>query len=168
MIYNQAFFSMVLFSTAMNAEVSAGNKDQGLLDESGHHRFGSQRQQCVYKCSNESANRQEILEILRPTSYICNESGMNPMLILNNVQNASAKACTLKPPFDCTFGHNFIRNTECYREVYDQDLDDCESRDKCLPYKTAVKNQRLEDLREWPSVLGNTSFVAINVVPKKL
>uniref|UniRef100_A0A915K3E1 Uncharacterized protein n=1 Tax=Romanomermis culicivorax TaxID=13658 RepID=A0A915K3E1_ROMCU len=35
---------------------------------------------------------------------------------------------------------DFIRNIKCYHEVYNQEMDNCESGDKCLPYKTAIKN----------------------------
>uniref|UniRef100_A0A915IF54 Uncharacterized protein n=1 Tax=Romanomermis culicivorax TaxID=13658 RepID=A0A915IF54_ROMCU len=38
-----------------------------------HCEYGNQRQQCVSKCSNESPYKQEMLEVLRPTSYICNQ-----------------------------------------------------------------------------------------------
>uniref|UniRef100_A0A915K3P6 Uncharacterized protein n=1 Tax=Romanomermis culicivorax TaxID=13658 RepID=A0A915K3P6_ROMCU len=74
-----------------------------------HCEYGNQGQQCVSKCSNESPYKQEMLEVLRPTSYICDES-------------------------------DFIAYSNCYRQVYEDDVDQCESREKCLPYKTVMIN----------------------------
>uniref|UniRef100_A0A915L8T9 Uncharacterized protein n=1 Tax=Romanomermis culicivorax TaxID=13658 RepID=A0A915L8T9_ROMCU len=31
---------------------------------------------------------------------------------------------------------DFIAQSKCYRQVYEDDVDKCESGDKCLPYKT--------------------------------
>uniref|UniRef100_A0A915IPM7 Uncharacterized protein n=1 Tax=Romanomermis culicivorax TaxID=13658 RepID=A0A915IPM7_ROMCU len=71
--------------------------------------FANGRYQCILDCDNNSVLKSEILKLLRPTSYVCNET-------------------------------DFIAYSKCYRQVYEDDVDECESGDKCLPYKTTMMN----------------------------
>uniref|UniRef100_A0A915KQL1 Uncharacterized protein n=1 Tax=Romanomermis culicivorax TaxID=13658 RepID=A0A915KQL1_ROMCU len=69
--------------------------------------YANGRQQCILECDNDSFLKTQALKLLRPTSYICNET-------------------------------DFITYSKCYRQVYEDDVDECESGDKCLPYKTTM------------------------------
>uniref|UniRef100_A0A915KXN1 Uncharacterized protein n=1 Tax=Romanomermis culicivorax TaxID=13658 RepID=A0A915KXN1_ROMCU len=85
--------------------------------------YANGRQKCILKCSNDSFLKTEVLKLLRPTSYICNET-------------------------------DFIAQSKCYRQVYEDDVDECESGDKCLPYKTNLINYVHEKTRR----TGNISW----------
>uniref|UniRef100_A0A915J6J5 Uncharacterized protein n=1 Tax=Romanomermis culicivorax TaxID=13658 RepID=A0A915J6J5_ROMCU len=69
--------------------------------------YANGRHQCISECDSNSVLKTEILKLLRPMSYICNET-------------------------------DFIAHSKCYRQVYEDDVDECESGDKCLPYKTTM------------------------------
>uniref|UniRef100_A0A915HZN8 Uncharacterized protein n=1 Tax=Romanomermis culicivorax TaxID=13658 RepID=A0A915HZN8_ROMCU len=84
-------------------------------------RYANGRQQCILECDDDSFVKTEILKILRPTSYVCNET-------------------------------DFIAYSKCYHQVYEDDKDECESGDKCLPYKTTMINYYYERRRSSKNV----------------
>uniref|UniRef100_A0A915IMS6 Uncharacterized protein n=1 Tax=Romanomermis culicivorax TaxID=13658 RepID=A0A915IMS6_ROMCU len=49
---------------------------------------------------------------------------------------------------------DFIAQSKCYGQVYEDDVDECESGDKCLPYKTNMINYVHEKMRR----TGNISW----------
>uniref|UniRef100_A0A915JFP8 Hexosyltransferase n=2 Tax=Romanomermis culicivorax TaxID=13658 RepID=A0A915JFP8_ROMCU len=75
--------------------------------------YANGRQQCILECDDDSFVKTEILKILRPTSYVCNET-------------------------------DFIAYSKCYHQVYEDDKDECESGEKCLPYKMTMINYYYE------------------------
>uniref|UniRef100_A0A915KSS1 Uncharacterized protein n=1 Tax=Romanomermis culicivorax TaxID=13658 RepID=A0A915KSS1_ROMCU len=66
---------------------------------------------------------------------------------------------------DC---YDFIDRSKCYRHVYDSDVDQCESGEKCLPYKISSFNLLQKSKNETYSVEMSQNEEMVEMLRKML